>query len=145
MSVPASSCSPKPYAYAGLVSDAPARGIEAVVTTTAVAKVISGHVAAWIGVGSTSAGPGGQAEWLQTGVNTQAGTGSQLYAEITQPGRPIKYLTLASGIAPGASYHLAVVEIPGKTRCLARARERQARDRPDQPAGKQWFSADGDE
>jgi hypothetical protein len=90
--VPASSCSPKPYAYAGLVS----------------------NVAGWIGVGSPKAGPGHRAEWLQVGLSSQAGIGSELYAEITQPGRPIRYLTLASGIAPGSSFHLAVVGLPGK-------------------------------
>ena len=52
-----SSCSPKPYAYAGLVAANPANGIEAVVTTVARADVSSGHVAGWIGVGSPKAGP----------------------------------------------------------------------------------------
>ena len=112
--VPAASCSPKPYAYAGLVSNVPAKGIAAVVTTIAAATVPSGRVAGWIGIGSPKAGPGGQAEWLQTGVNTQAGIGSALYAEITQPGRPTRYLTLASAVIPGSSYRLAVVELPGK-------------------------------
>jgi hypothetical protein len=111
---PASSCSAKPYAYAGLASTVPAQGIEAVVTTVAAATASAGHVAAWIGVGSPKAGPAGQAEWLQVGVNTQAGIGSQLYAEITQPGRPTRYLTLASGVIPGSSYRLAVVELAGK-------------------------------
>lgn len=114
MAVPAASCSTKPYAYAGLFSNTPAQGIEATVTTIAAADVPSGHVAGWIGVGGTTAGPRGQAEWLQTGVNTQAGTGSELYAEITQPNVPIKYLTLASGILPGSSYQLGVVELPGR-------------------------------
>ena len=114
MAVPASSCSPKPYAYAGVISSVPAKGIEAVVTTTALANVLSGHVAGWIGVGSPKAGAGGHAEWLQVGVNDQAGIGSELYAEITQPGRPTRYLTLASGIAAGSSYRLGVVEVAGK-------------------------------
>src|SRR5579862_4843281 len=112
---PAASCSPKPYAYAGLVSSVPATGIESVVTTVAAANVLSGHTAAWIGVGSPKAGPIGQAEWLQAGVNTQAGIGSELYAEITLPGQSPKYMTLASGIVAGSSYHIAVVEVPGKT------------------------------
>lgn len=108
---PGGSCSPKPYAYAGLVSSVPAAGIESVVTTVAAANVLSGHVAGWIGVGSPKAGPTGQPEWLQAGVNTQAGIGSQLYAEVTLPGHSPRYITLASGIEPGSSYHIAVVEI----------------------------------
>jgi hypothetical protein len=112
---PAASCSPKAYSYAGLVSNAPAQGIKAVVTTRAAATVLAGHTAAWIGVGSPKAGPSGQAEWLQAGVNTQAGIGSQLYAEVTLPGKAPQYLTLASGITTGSSYRLAVVELAGRT------------------------------
>jgi hypothetical protein len=111
---PAATCSPKAYSYAGLVSSAPAQGIQAVITSRAAATVLAGHTAAWIGVGSPKAGPSGQAEWLQTGVNTQAGIGSQLYAEITLPGKAPKYLTLASGITTGSSYRLAVVELAGR-------------------------------
>lgn len=110
--VPAALCSSKAYAYAGLFSDIPALGIEALVTTTAAAEVPSGHVAAWLGVGGPNAGPKGQAEWLQAGVNTQAGIGSELYVEITRPGAPIKYLTLATAVAPGSSYHLVVAQLP---------------------------------
>jgi hypothetical protein len=111
---PAATCSPKAYSYAGLVSNAPAQGIQAVVTTQAAASVLAGHTAAWIGIGSPTAGPTGQAEWLQTGVNTQAGIGSQLYAEITLAGQTPQYLTLASNIIPGSSYRLAVVQLAGK-------------------------------
>ena len=112
--VPAPSCSPNPYAYAGLFSNQAAQGIEAVVTTLAAAQVPYGHVAGWIGVGGVNAGPNGQAEWLQTGVVTMAGNGSELYAEITQPGQGTKYVTLAAGVVPGSTYKLAVLQIPGK-------------------------------
>jgi hypothetical protein len=111
---PAASCSPKAYSYAGLVSNAPAQGIQAVVTIQAAATVLAGHTAAWIGVGSPKAGPRGQAEWLQTGVNTQAAIGSQLYAEITLPGKAPQYVTLASDVTTGSSYRLAVVELAGR-------------------------------
>jgi len=111
MSSPAPSCGPSAYAYAGLYSNAPAPGIEANVTALAIAQVPYGHVAGWIGVGGPNAGPGGQAEWLQTGLVTLAGDRSQLYAEITQPGLLPRYLTLASGIAPGTTYRLAVVRV----------------------------------
>jgi hypothetical protein len=111
---PAASCTPKAFAYAGLFSNVPGQGIETVVTTMAAAQVPSGHVAGWIGVGGPDAGPGGQAEWLQTGVNTRAGGGTELYAEITQPGVLTKYVRLAAEVAPGSSYHLAVAQVPGK-------------------------------
>jgi hypothetical protein len=111
---PAASCTPHPYAYAGLYSNRPAQGIQAVVTALAPAQVSDGHVAGWIGVGGTHVGPGGQAEWLQTGVNTMVGGDSELYVEITQPGRPIRYVTVASGIAPGTAYRLAVSQLPKK-------------------------------
>jgi hypothetical protein len=48
------------------------------------------------------------------GLNTQQGTGSQVYVEITQPGQQTRYLTVASGILPGTSYRLAVAALPGK-------------------------------
>ena len=112
--VPAASCSPKEFAYAGLYSNTPAQGIETTVTTMAAAQVPSGHVAGWIGVGGPDAGPGGQAEWLQTGVNTRAGAGTELYAEITQPGILTKYVRLAADVAPGTSYRLAVAQLPGE-------------------------------
>jgi hypothetical protein len=112
LSSPAPTCTGSAYAYAGLYSNAPAPGIEA--NVTALAQVPYGHVAGWIGVGGPNAGPGGQAEWLQTGLVTLAGNGSELYAEITQPGLSPRYLTLASEFAPGTTYRLAVVRVPDR-------------------------------
>jgi len=109
------SCSRNPYAYAGLFTNNPAQGITATLTTLALAHVPSGHVAGWIGLGGPHAGPNGQAEWLQTGLNTIAGGQSQLYAEIAQPGHPIKYLTLAATTKPGTPYRLTLEQTPGKT------------------------------
>ncbi len=114
VSTPAPSCSSSAYAYAGLYSNAPAAGIEANVTALAIADVPYGHVAAWIGIGVMNAGPSGQAEWLQAGLATSAGLGGQLYAEITQPGLPPRYLTLASGVTAGTAYQLAVVRVAGR-------------------------------
>lgn len=111
---PAASCTQNPYAYAGLYNGRPAQGIQAVVTTLAPPQVSDGHVAGWIGVGGTHVGPGGQAEWLQTGVTTMAGGDSELYVEITQPGRPIRHITVASDVATGSSYRLAVSQLQSK-------------------------------
>src|SRR5580704_18998947 len=85
-SLPAATCSSQSYAYAGLFSNLSASGIKATVTTLAAAQVTNGHVAGWIGVGGTSAGPGGVAEWLQTGVQESAGGDTEIYAETTKPG-----------------------------------------------------------
>jgi hypothetical protein len=111
---PATSCSTRAYAYAGLSSNEPAQGIQAVVTTLAAPHVPYGHVAGWIGVGGTDADPNGEAEWLQTGIVTLAGNDTELYAEITRPGSSPRYVTLAGGLAPGSTYRLAVVRLPGR-------------------------------
>jgi len=114
LGLPAASCSASPYAYAGLFANAPSDGIEATLTTLAAAQVPSGHVAGWIGVGGVGMGPGGQSEWLQAGINTQAGSGSQLYAEITPPGGSPEYVELSAQADPGSSYHIAVLQMRGR-------------------------------
>jgi hypothetical protein len=111
---PAASCTSSPYAYAGLASNVSAQGIKATVTTLTAAQVPGGHVAGWIGVGGTKAGPNGQAEWLQTGVNTTAGGGTELYVETTRLGSSPTYKTLLSHVVLGTPYRLAVLELPGQ-------------------------------
>jgi len=112
--LPASRCSSQSYAYAGLFSNLAAGGIKATVTTLAAAQVRNGHVAGWIGVGGTNAGPGGAAEWLQTGVQKSAGGDTELYAETTRPGGSPTYQTLVSDVRPGTPYRLEVVELAGQ-------------------------------
>jgi len=111
---PATSCTSSPYAYAGLASNVSAQGIKATVTTLAAAQVPDGHVAGWIGVGGTNAGPNKQAEWLQTGVNTMAGGGTELYVETTRLGSSPTYKTLLSHVVQGTPYRLAVIELSGR-------------------------------
>jgi len=112
--LPAQTCSAQAYAYAGLFSNVAASGIKATVTTLATAHVTNGHVAGWIGVGGTNAGPGGQAEWLQMGVETSAGGDTEIYAETTTPGNGPAYQTLVSNVEPGTPYELDVVELAGQ-------------------------------
>ncbi len=114
LALPASSCSSSPYAYAGLFASAPSSGIEATLTTLAAAQVPAGHVAGWIGVGGVNSGPGGQAEWLQAGVATDSGAGSELYSEIALPGRSPQYLELSAQADPGSSFRIAVVQLRGR-------------------------------
>jgi hypothetical protein len=114
LAAPAASCTSRSYAYAGLISRRTGAGIKATLTALAPAQVRQGHVAAWIGVGSTNAGPGDQAQWLQTGLNALADGSSELYAELTQPGRAPRYQTILAHVDPGVAYHVAVVRLAGK-------------------------------
>jgi len=113
-SLPAIKCSSQSYAYAGLFSNLTASGIKATVTTLAAAQVTNGHVAGWIGVGGTNSGPGGVAEWLQTGVQKSAGGDTEIYAETTKPGGSPTYQMLVSDVEPGTPYKLEVVELSGQ-------------------------------
>src|SRR5262245_48856509 len=60
-------CGVPGYSYAGVLGDRPASTIAATVAAVQTARVESGHVAAWIGVGGAGAGVGGRDAWLQTG------------------------------------------------------------------------------
>ncbi len=111
---PRSTCGTTSFAYAGEYNQAPAPGIEADLTALASPTVPYGHVAAWIGVGGPNAGPKGQQDWIQAGLDTVAGAGSELYAEIAQPGHAIQHVTLATNVAPGSSYQLAVVRVANR-------------------------------
>ena len=79
--------------------------------STAAPLVSDGHVGGWIGVGGTSAGPGGVAEWLQTGLAAFAGSQMEMYYEVTVPGARPRYVELRSAVAAGAANHFAIVEM----------------------------------
>jgi hypothetical protein len=115
LAAPAASCTSSSYAYAGLISQRTGAGIRATLTALAPAQVRQGHVAGWIGVGSTNAGPGGQAEWLQTGLNALADGSSELYAELTQPGQGTRLKTILAHVEPGVGYRVAVLQLAGKS------------------------------
>ena len=112
--VPALTCSSQSYAYAGLFSNLSASGIRATVTTLAAAQVTNGHVAGWIGVGGSNAGPGGVAEWLQAGVQESAGGDTEIYAETTTAGGSPSYQMLVANVTPGTPYKLEVLELAGQ-------------------------------
>jgi len=106
-------CGPSGYAYAGLQPSQAGHGISAVLTSLAAPAVESGHVAGWVGVGGPSAGPNGEAEWLQAGLNVIADGRAEIYGELTLPGRSPIYKTIGQ-VKIGKSYRLAVLEVPGK-------------------------------
>jgi hypothetical protein len=77
--------------------------------------VDDGHVAGWIGVGGTDAGPGGTAEWLQVGYASFFPDPTvKLYYELTLPDADTRYVELESRVAPGEKHRLAVLEMSGR-------------------------------
>lgn len=107
-------CTSKPYAYAGLIADAPAAGIRATVTAVSAARLASGHVAGWIGVGGPEAGPNGEPMWLQVGLNATDDGKAELYGELWKPGTGHVYKPLGQ-VEVGRSYRLAIVEVAPST------------------------------
>src|SRR5215212_10807901 len=105
------SCSSSPYAYAGLIGRQKVGGVRATVTQPDVAD---GHVAGWVGVGGTNAGPNGRAEWIQVGLSGFSSGTSQLYYEVTQPGKSPSYTAVVDSVSPSESFTVAVVEIAGR-------------------------------
>ena len=105
-------CGAKEFSYAGLQSDNKAHGVSATLTPLAQPSVSDGHVAGWIGVGGTDAGPGGVAEWLQTGFASFAPDSTiHLYYEVTIAGRSPQYQEIDTVVQPGEKHTLAVLEM----------------------------------
>jgi hypothetical protein len=107
-------CGLSGYSYAGFEHARTARGIRASLVAIARPDVESGHVAAWVGVGGPGLGAGGSDAWIQVGLDAFRGTGSKLYFEVNQPSAGLRYTELADGIAEGARYQVAVLEIAGR-------------------------------
>lgn len=106
------SCGIQAYSYAGLQASRAAHGVAATLVSTAAPLISDGHVGGWIGVGGTSAGPGGVAEWLQTGLAAFAGSQAmEMYYEVTVPGAQPRYVELRSAVAPGVANHFEIVEM----------------------------------
>lgn len=107
----ADSCGWSGYSYAGMSATAPAHGIAARLTAVSAPSVENGHVAAWVGVGGSGAGPGGSDEWLQVGLSAFPGSGSKLYYEAAVPGQKPRYVMLNAQIPLGAGHRVAVLEL----------------------------------
>ncbi len=105
-------CGASSYAYAGIQSDRKAHGVSATLVPVENPSVLAGHVAGWVGVGGTGAGPGGVAEWIQTGfVAIDADKTSRMYYEVTVAGSQPRYVELDSSIGAGEKHHFAVLEM----------------------------------
>jgi hypothetical protein len=98
------------YSYAGLESANPVLGVAATISSLRAARVESGHVAAWVGVGGEGAGPGGSDEWIQVGLTATPGSAQVLYYEIKRPGEPLRYVPLAH-VQPGEPRRVAVLAV----------------------------------
>ena len=111
-STAATGCGLQTFAYAGLEADRQAHGVSATLDTTVAPAVTDGHVGGWVGVGGVNAGPGGAAEWLQTGLAAFASDDtSQMYYEVTLPDASPKYVQLAANIGAGQSHRFSVLEM----------------------------------
>jgi hypothetical protein len=99
------------YAYAGYQAASTAHGVRATITTLSIPNVGAGHVAAWIGVGGRESGPGGTDSWLQAGIAALPGGEPYLYAEVVRHDRRPEQRTIATNVATGRAYSLAVLEI----------------------------------
>jgi len=114
-STSATACIGKPYSYAGLQSGSDAHGVSGTLVSTAPPAVFDGHVGAWVGVGGTTAGPDGGAEWLQAGFAAFTDdTASHMYYEVTIPGSTPAYHELAASVRPGERHRFAVLEMSGR-------------------------------
>jgi hypothetical protein len=69
-----------------------------------------GHVAGWLGVGGTHAGPGGTREWLQIGYVGFDDGSDQIYYEVTLPRQADAYHTVRATVGPGEKHMIAVLE-----------------------------------
>jgi hypothetical protein len=108
-----SSCTPNPYAYAGLIGNQNAGGVKATITAASAPQVASGHVAGWVGVGGPGQGAGGQDAWIQIGINSLPGTGNTIYAEAWIPGHGQAYKELGQ-VEAGQPVKVAVLEVRGR-------------------------------
>jgi len=113
--VPGALACARGYSYAGLYSPSRASGIAATISMLGSPTVAddSSHVAGWVGVGGPGLGPHGADEWLQVGLATFGDSGEgRLYYELAQPGQPVRYTELATGIQPRQKVRVALLELP---------------------------------
>jgi hypothetical protein len=109
-------CGVRSFAYAGLEASTKAHGVSATLDPTVTPGVTDGHVGGWIGLGGVDDGPGGAAEWLQTGFAAfPQDKSSQMYYEVTVAGSSPRYVELASDVPAGESHRFAVLEMANRS------------------------------
>jgi hypothetical protein len=80
------------YSYAGYAGREGADGVGATISAVAPPSVLTGHAAAWVGVGGIHAGPDGASEWLQVGIAAFPRTGLHLYVEEVSRGEARRFV-----------------------------------------------------
>jgi len=109
----ANACRGDEFAYAGFQADTTAHGVRTTIAPLSAPNVDDGHIAGWIGVGGVDAGPGGKAEWLQTGLASFSPSNTvYLYYEVTIAGYTM-YHEIKADVQPGEKHDLAVLEVHG--------------------------------
>lgn len=103
------------YSYVGAVSPVAAAGVSARIRLSSLPAVSSGHIAAWVGVGSPKAGPGGTSEWLQTGIADIEGETSHLYYEVWRPGDLGATYVELGAVRVGDAHTFTVRELAGRS------------------------------
>ena len=106
----ASACGQDGYSYAGVGAPTYGAGISAVVTPLAQFSIPNGHVAGWVGVGGPGEGPNGTDEWLQIGLSGFPGLETDVYYEVTLPGRDPVYHQVVANPPAGRPYRVTVLE-----------------------------------
>jgi hypothetical protein len=106
----ASACGQDGYSYAGVGAPTYGAGISAVITPLSLFSIPNGHVAGWVGVGGPGEGPNGTDEWLQIGLSGFPGLETDVYYEVTLPGRYPVYHQVVANPPAGHPYRFAVLE-----------------------------------
>jgi len=102
------------YSYDGVQSPTSAYGVAATLTMRAPSVVHLGHVAAWVGIGGSGAGPRGTDEWVQAGIAQDAGDTPVLYYEYKQPGDAVATYVRLQPVTRGESHAFSVTELPSR-------------------------------
>jgi hypothetical protein len=97
------------YSYAGYAGRDGANGVAATISARAAPAVLTGHAAAWVGVGGIHAGPGGASEWLQAGIAAFPRLGLRVYVEETSRGEARRFNDLGPAVV-GRRYRMRVLE-----------------------------------
>jgi len=97
------------YTYAGYAGRDGANGVSATISAPVAPAVLTGHAAAWVGVGGIHAGPGGASEWLQAGIAAFPRLGLRVYFEETSRGKARRFVDLGPAVI-GRRYRMRVLE-----------------------------------
>ena len=66
------------------------------------------------GVGGPGAGPDGETQWIQVGLNGLYGGEARVYYEVTLPNQPPRYAEVDTDVRPRDSHRVAVAEVAGR-------------------------------